>query len=54
MFCISRALLRHFCCNVVVIGGGHAGCEAISKLKFNSCLITQDKGTIGELSCNVS
>jgi tRNA uridine 5-carboxymethylaminomethyl modification enzyme len=41
---------------VIVIGGGHAGCEAASaaaRLGSNTCLITQNKDTIGEMSCNV-
>ena len=40
---------------VVVIGGGHAGCEAAAasaRLGVNTALFTHDKNTIGEMSCN--
>ena len=40
---------------VVVIGGGHAGCEAAaasSRLGVNTALFTHKKETIGEMSCN--
>ena len=41
--------------DVVVIGGGHAGCEAAAAAaRMGACtaLITQDPGKIGEMSCN--
>ena len=41
--------------DVVVIGGGHAGCEAAaasSRLGINTALFTHNKNTIGEMSCN--
>ena len=41
--------------NVVVIGGGHAGCEAAAasaRLGINTALFTHNKNTIGEMSCN--
>ncbi len=41
--------------DVVVVGGGHAGCEAAaasSRLGVNTLLITHDINTIGEMSCN--
>jgi tRNA uridine 5-carboxymethylaminomethyl modification enzyme len=41
--------------NVVVIGGGHAGCEAAAasaRLGVNTALFTHKKETIGEMSCN--
>ena len=40
---------------VVVIGGGHAGCEAATasaRLGINTALFTHNKNTIGEMSCN--
>ena len=40
---------------VVVIGGGHAGCEAAAasaRLGVNTALFTYNKDTIGEMSCN--
>ena len=41
--------------DVVVIGGGHAGCEAATasaRLGVNTALFTHDRNTIGEMSCN--
>jgi len=41
--------------DVVVIGGGHAGCEAAAasaRLGVNTALFTHNKETIGEMSCN--
>ncbi|MEO0320197.1 MAG: tRNA uridine-5-carboxymethylaminomethyl(34) synthesis enzyme MnmG [Pseudomonadota bacterium] len=40
---------------VIVIGGGHAGCEAAAasaRLGVNTVLLTHNKTTIGEMSCN--
>ena len=41
--------------DAIVIGGGHAGIEAalsLSRLSFNTLIITQNIDTIGKLSCN--
>jgi len=41
--------------DVVVIGGGHAGCEAAAasaRLGVKTALFTHNKNTIGEMSCN--
>ena len=41
--------------DVVVIGGGHAGCEAAAasaRLGVNTALFTHRFNTIGEMSCN--
>ena len=41
--------------DVIVIGGGHAGCEAAHaayRKKLKTCLITISKNSIGQMSCN--
>jgi glucose-inhibited division protein A len=41
--------------DVIVIGGGHAGCEAASaaaRLGARTALVTHNRGTIGVMSCN--
>ena len=42
---------------VIVVGGGHAGCEAASaaaRIGCSTLLITNNKSKIGEMSCNPS
>ena len=46
---------NEFSFDVVVIGGGHAGCEAAAasaRLGVNTALFTHNLNTIGEMSCN--
>ena len=43
--------------DVIVIGGGHAGCEAAhasSKMGMSTLLLTMNISTIGQMSCNPS
>lgn len=44
-----------FCYDVIVIGGGHAGCEAAhaaARMGSKTCLITMDMNKIAQMSCN--
>lgn len=41
--------------DVIVIGGGHAGCEAATaaaNLGSKTCLVTMDMNKVGQMSCN--
>ena len=42
---------------VIVVGGGHAGCEAAvaaARIGCSTLLVTNNKSKIGEMSCNPS
>lgn len=50
---MAKALKRDF--DVIVIGGGHAGCEAAAaaaRMGVRTALISFDKSKIGAMSCN--
>ena len=43
--------------DIIVVGGGHAGCEAANacgRMGFRTLLITADLTKLGEMSCNPS
>ena len=45
----------HFSYDVLVIGGGHAGCEAAcasANMGAKTCLVTMDMNKIAQMSCN--
>ena len=49
---MSEAMVKY---DVIVIGGGHAGCEAAAaaaRVGARTALLTHSRATIGEMSCN--
>ena len=43
--------------DIIVVGGGHAGCEACyaaAKMGFKTALITSNKKNIADMACNPS
>ena len=54
-FCGKYYNIMKFDYDVIVIGGGHAGCEAAAaaaRMGARTCLITMDMNKIGQMSCN--
>lgn len=55
IFAQEMAMKEDFTYDVIVIGAGHAGCEAAhaaARMGMNTCLVTMDMNKIAQMSCN--
>lgn len=54
-FAKKEKVVMNFSYDVIVIGGGHAGCEAATaaaNMGAKTCLVTMDMNKIAQMSCN--